>query len=308
MKESSGSHCGPAKLLPLLSLLLLSACGAMPVPQWQTELRDVQAQALPLQPQALLDDYSEPAPSRTRIRPLPPVPMTDVAALDNGSGSEVGLGLAPLSAAAPATASLPSPPPLAERRPTHLDVARDSYKNGDYATTVATLREAGVRYADSGSEGRLLHKAGEALYRRQLQQGNLSAATELVQLVLGEMPGSQAWRERRKDLEGRRRADAHYQAYLQLPADTPAEQRYEQLRRVLELDPQHRQGGAALAVVEADLVEVFHQRALRLYRQQQLPSAIEQWQRLLELDAGHRPAQDYLSRARALQQRLDQLR
>ena len=57
---------------------------------------------------------------------------------------------------------------------------------------------------------------------------------------------------------------------------------------------------------DKDLVATFHQRAIVLYRDQQLDPAIALWDRVLAIDPGYEPATVYRTRALELKQRLKQ--
>lgn len=290
-------------------LLLLTACGTMPVPQWQYVTRDVVAEPVPvttiIKPSTVIGEESSvvvrplsPMPSIASLNPLPDV---DLPVVHNVRRHPEDYRSLP-------TAQLPSSTPPTTDRDTAMAVARASHRRGDYNTARAVLRESGVAYDQAGGDGQLLRETTEALYQSQLRQGRTDSARELVAEVLREAPGDKQWRKRRERLARRQRAADLYQDYQQLPAQTPVEQRHHLLQEIRTMDPRHAGVIAALAALEGDLVEVFHQRAIGYFRRQQLQPAIRDWQRVLELDREHKQARIYLERALELQRRLDSLR
>lgn len=284
-----------------LVCLVQGACGVMPVPSSPLAQREVVARPLPLQAELLPADKSQSlySESRVEVKALPAMP--DLAALDSGGGLDLPRPLPQQPAA------VPLPAAAAPAGETRLQSARSSFQQGDYATATALLREAGVSYGDGDAGGRLLDRAAEALYRRYLQQQEMSAAEELSRQVLREQPGAGRWQKRLQAIEARRQAARYFREYRSLPATSTPQQRYDLLQQVLQLDPDHRQAAAAQTALQVELAEALHQQALRFYRQQQLQPAIEQWQRALQLNGSHEQAQVYLSRARDLQRRLHQL-
>ncbi|MEO7071540.1 MAG: LysM domain-containing protein [Rhodanobacter sp.] len=69
----------------------------------------------------------------------------------------------------------------------------------------------------------------------------------------------------------------------------------------LKLDP-----GSVAASLRKDVLAGYHQRAIVLYRDQQLDPAIALWDRVLAIDPGYEPATVYRTRALELKQRLKQ--
>ena len=78
------------------------------------------------------------------------------------------------------------------------------------------------------------------------------------------------------------------------------------LDKALAIEPQLPPSGTAAASLREDLVTSFHQRAIVLYRNQQLDPAINLWDHVLAIDPGYEPAVVYRTRARELKQRLKQ--
>lgn len=79
------------------------------------------------------------------------------------------------------------------------------------------------------------------------------------------------------------------------------------LDAALTLDPRLQPApGAAAAALRKDVLAGWHQRAIVLYRDQQLDPAIALWDRVLAIDPGYEPATVYRTRALELKQRLKQ--
>jgi tetratricopeptide (TPR) repeat protein len=86
-------------------------------------------------------------------------------------------------------------------------------------------------------------------------------------------------------------------------------QRTQALQRMdeaLEADPRLPAGSDDARALRKQLVDVYHQRAIVLYRDQQLDQAIALWDRVLAIDPAFEPATAYRARALELKQRLKQ--
>jgi tetratricopeptide (TPR) repeat protein len=86
-------------------------------------------------------------------------------------------------------------------------------------------------------------------------------------------------------------------------------QRTQALQRMdeaLEADPGLPAANADAQTMRKQLVEVYHQRAIVLYRDQQLDQAIALWNRVLAIEPSFEPATAYRARALELKQRLKQ--
>ncbi len=79
------------------------------------------------------------------------------------------------------------------------------------------------------------------------------------------------------------------------------------LDQALTLDPRLQPNGPASVQMRKQLVAQYHQRAIVLYRDQQLEQAITLWNRVLAIDPGFEPAVIYRARALELERRLRQL-
>ncbi|MFC5436840.1 LysM peptidoglycan-binding domain-containing protein [Rhodanobacter umsongensis] len=78
------------------------------------------------------------------------------------------------------------------------------------------------------------------------------------------------------------------------------------LGEALALDPRLKPVDAKTAALRTQLLGSYHERAIVLYRDQQLEQAIALWNRLLAIDPGYEPAIVYRTRALELQHRLKQ--
>jgi tetratricopeptide (TPR) repeat protein len=80
----------------------------------------------------------------------------------------------------------------------------------------------------------------------------------------------------------------------------------ERMDQALDVDPQLPPSGADAKALRKQLVSVYHQRAIVLYRDQQLDQAISLWNRVLAIEPDFEPATVYRARAMELKQRLKQ--
>ena len=94
---------------------------------------------------------------------------------------------------------------------------------------------------------------------------------------------------------------------LSLLAQGQRPQALARLDAALTLDPRLKPAsGKAAAALRKDVLAGYHQRAIVLYRDQQLDPAIALWDRVLAIDPGYEPATVYRTRALELKQRLKQ--
>ena len=84
------------------------------------------------------------------------------------------------------------------------------------------------------------------------------------------------------------------------------EQALARLDGALLINPRLQPTGPEVASLRQQLVVTYHQRAIVLYRNQQLDPAINLWDHVLAIDPGYEPAVVYRTRARELKQRLKQ--
>ncbi|UGB38649.1 LysM peptidoglycan-binding domain-containing protein [Frateuria soli] len=80
----------------------------------------------------------------------------------------------------------------------------------------------------------------------------------------------------------------------------------ERMDQALDVDPQLPPSDADARSLRKQLVSVYHQRAIVLYRDQQLDQAISLWNRVLAIEPDFEPATVYRARALELKQRLKQ--
>ncbi|RCS30603.1 LysM domain-containing protein [Rhodanobacter denitrificans] len=78
------------------------------------------------------------------------------------------------------------------------------------------------------------------------------------------------------------------------------------LDQALAIDPHLKPAGTGAAALRTQLLDSYHERAIVLYRDQQLDKAIALWDRILAIEPDYEPAIVYRTRARELKQRLKQ--
>lgn len=83
-------------------------------------------------------------------------------------------------------------------------------------------------------------------------------------------------------------------------------QALERMDQALDADPKLPPANADAQSLRKQLVSVYHQRAIVLYRDQQLDQAISLWDRVLAIQPDFEPATVYRARALELKQRLKQ--
>lgn len=93
---------------------------------------------------------------------------------------------------------------------------------------------------------------------------------------------------------------------LALLAQGQQPQALARIDEALAIDPGLKPAGAGSAALRQQLLTACHQRAIVLYRDQQLDPAIALWDRVLAIDPHYEPAMAYRARALELKQRLKQ--
>lgn len=78
------------------------------------------------------------------------------------------------------------------------------------------------------------------------------------------------------------------------------------LDQALAIDPQLKPAGTGATALRTQLLDSYHERAIVLYRDQQLDQAIALWDRVLTIAPDYEPAIVYRTRALELKQRLKQ--
>ena len=80
----------------------------------------------------------------------------------------------------------------------------------------------------------------------------------------------------------------------------------DRMDEALRVDPRLQPSGAEAASLRSQLLDSYHERAVVLYRDQQLDKAIALWNRVLAIAPDYEPAIAYRARALELKQRLKQ--
>ena len=93
---------------------------------------------------------------------------------------------------------------------------------------------------------------------------------------------------------------------VSLLAHGQAQQALARMDEALMVDPRLRPTGAEAASLRSRLLDSYHERAVVLYRDQQLDKAIALWNRVLAIAPDYEPAVAYRARALELKQRLKQ--
>lgn len=78
------------------------------------------------------------------------------------------------------------------------------------------------------------------------------------------------------------------------------------LGEALAIEPRLKPSGTKAATLRSQLLDSYHERAIVLYRDQQLDPAIALWDRVLAIAPDYEPAVIYRARARELKHRLEQ--
>ena len=174
-------------------------------------------------------------------------------------------------------------------------------RSGDsYSTMAARYLGDGGRFLIlaryNGSANPSLLRAGQTL---RLPASRLASATRPE----GPAPAAPATSIDASNAAKARRLQDESLALLHKGEHTQA---LERMDEALDADPHLPAGGADATSLRKQLVSVYHQRAIVLYRDQQLDQAIALWNRVLVIEPDFEPATVYRARALELKQRLKQ--
>lgn len=143
--------------------------------------------------------------------------------------------------------------------------------------------------------------AGKAISDNQLEDAR--KVLDSVQIWVEQAPDPAPYQRQRRRLDARVKLEAAREARSR----GEREEERELLVNALESDPQLDPAARALEEAEAFLVERYHDRALRAWRDQEVREAAELWERVLEIDPEFEPAAVYLERAKTMLSRLEEL-
>lgn len=165
------------------------------------------------------------------------------------------------------------------------------------AARASNLNDAGVQQLVASSA----EIAGKAISDNQLEDAR--RVLDSVQIWAGRAPDPAPYERQRRRLDARVKFEAASEARSQ----GEREEERELLVDALESDPELDQAARALEEAEAFLVERYHDRALRAWRDQEVREAADLWEKVLEIDPEFEPAAVYLERAKAILSRLEEL-
>lgn len=143
--------------------------------------------------------------------------------------------------------------------------------------------------------------AARAISDNQLEDAR--RVLDAVQIWAGRAPDPAPYQRQRRRLDARLALEAAREARSR----DEREMERELLVAAIASDPELDEATRALEKTDAFLVERYHDRALRAWRDQEVRDAAKLWERVLEIDPGFEPAAIYLERAEAILRRLEEL-
>lgn len=165
------------------------------------------------------------------------------------------------------------------------------------AARAGSLDDAGMQQlVESSAE-----VAARAISEHQLEDAR--RVLDAVQIWAGRAPDPGPYQRQRRRLDARLTLEAAREARSR----GEREMERELLVAALVSDPELDQAARALDETEAFLVERYHDRALRAWRDQEVREAASLWERVLEIDPEFEPAAVYLERAKTILRRLEEL-
>ena len=148
-----------------------------------------------------------------------------------------------------------------------------------------------------------LVEAGIVMSSRALDRGDPDRAAEWLERI-------EPWVEKagmQESYSHEQNRIAARQTYESARLAGTRSERRELLVRALELDPDYAAAAHVLEALEVELVENYHDQALRAWRQQEVERAAALWEQVLEINPDFEPASVYLERAYEILQRLETL-
>lgn len=165
------------------------------------------------------------------------------------------------------------------------------------AARAGRLDDAGMQQLVASSA----EVVAKAINENQLEDAR--RVLDAVQIWAGRAPDPAPYQRQRRRLDARLALDAAREARSR----GEREMERELLVAALASDPELDQAARALDETEAFLVERYHDRALRAWRDQEVREAANLWERVLEIDPEFEPAAIYLERAKTILRRLEEL-
>ncbi len=199
----------------------------------------------------------------------------------------------------PAPATSPDPEPEVDSEQTALEKI-DAGEPEQGLELLAALARADD-LSTSGFDA--LVETGIKLSSRALAEGEPDVAAdwlERIQPWVSAAGAEQAFNRQQARIAAR-------QTYESARLADSATERRALLLRALELDPDYAAAAHVLEGLETDMVEDYHEQALRVWRRQEYEQAAELWKQVLEIDPEFEPARVYLERAREILDRLESL-
>lgn len=183
-----------------------------------------------------------------------------------------------------------------------VDRARVLAENGELPEALELLIEAAGTDELSEPGRAYLVELGLSEFERHLEVGNWQAADAALEKVEPWAMG----REMETIRHGRDRIAAELAFRVAGHTDDNGRKR-ELLIQAVDLDPDHQAARRALIAHGVDLVDHYHDRALKAWRDQDVETAVQLWERVVEIDPEFRPARIYLERAQELLERLESM-
>lgn len=172
---------------------------------------------------------------------------------------------------------------------------------GDSYSTLA------ARYLGDGSRFLILARYNGSTNPSQLRAGQkLRLPASRLASSAGPEGDTAVPRAAATDASGEAKARRLQDESLALLRKGERTQALERMDEALDADPKLPADGADAKALRQQLVSVYHQRAIVLYRDQQLDQAISLWNRVLAIEPDFEPATVYRARALELKQRLKQ--
>ena len=164
--------------------------------------------------------------------------------------------------------------------------------DANLATAGMLSRDGRCRPFDADANGYVRGEGGGLLLLRRLSDA-IADGDRVAAIVRGtESPVSEA---RRLQSES-----------VSLLGQGHKDQAHARLDQALAIDPRLKPAGTGATALRTQLLDSYHERAIVLYRDQQLDQAIALWDRVLAIAPDYEPAIVYRTRARELKQRLKQ--
>ncbi|MFV2057916.1 MAG: tetratricopeptide repeat protein [Thiohalomonadales bacterium] len=186
-------------------------------------------------------------------------------------------------------------------------IAKKYYDQGQYKSSIAVL-EANIQNNKKDYDSKDLLVMAYTKYAQFLEkQANLIEAQTVLVKAISMQPENKALQVQITRVNNQRKAEKAYQTGMKALSKGNEYEAYAAFENTLALAPNNEPARTQMTRLKSSVTKSLHDKAMTLYKNQDIKAAIGNWDRLLMIDPDHELARLYRGRAIELQKRLDKL-